>query len=300
MPHERRITIAGSPCMQAVHCVSSLLAGDHAVKPPCASFAAIWSPMATAAESVTACRPAAACTTANRAPGLPADSPNSGCEPRARADASLRDRADCQGVLAGGRAAWRAWCGNRGRMRRGLMNEARAEFADPQPVDMHGRAHGARQPLLQIVEPLLLLAEARSGMRLLQRASWPLSSLRLDRAQLAPHAGARRAERSRQSFQASVAIRCYQLGCAGRSGRARIGGKIGDREINLVPDAGDDRDARGADRARHALVVERPEILERATAARHDQDVAFGSRRSQSAWPRRSTRWRQSPCTGVG
>src|SRR5690606_33419722 len=43
----------------------------------------------------------------------------------------------------------------------------------------------------------------------------------------------------------------------------------------LVADADDDRDAHGGDGTRDDLLVERPETLERAAAARQDQHVAF-------------------------
>ena len=43
-----------------------------------------------------------------------------------------------------------------------------------------------------------------------------------------------------------------------------------------MPDGRDHGDAAGEDRARHGLLVEGPEILERAAAARDDDDVDVG------------------------
>ena len=64
-----------------------------------------------------------------------------------------------------------------------------------------------------------------------------------------------------------------QLGGGGRGRRAQVGDEVGDREVGLVPDGGDHRHAAGDDGARHRLLVEGPEILQRATAARDDDDV---------------------------
>ena len=48
------------------------------------------------------------------------------------------------------------------------------------------------------------------------------------------------------------------------------------------PDAAHDRDRAGEDRARDGLVVERPEVLERAAAARDDQHVAVARARPRA------------------
>ena len=57
--------------------------------------------------------------------------------------------------------------------------------------------------------------------------------------------------------------------------RPDIGGKIGDGEVHFVADARNHGNRRGNDRTGQLLVVESPEILERAAAARQDQHVAF-------------------------
>ncbi len=62
----------------------------------------------------------------------------------------------------------------------------------------------------------------------------------------------------------------------GRRRRAHVGDEIGDGEIDLVADAADDGDGRGGDGARHRLVVEGPQILERAAAAGQNEHVALG------------------------
>ena len=66
------------------------------------------------------------------------------------------------------------------------------------------------------------------------------------------------------------------LGGVRRRRGAHVGDEVGDRRVDLVPDAGDDRHRRGGDGAGDGLLVERPQILERAAAARDDHDVDAG------------------------
>ena len=58
-----------------------------------------------------------------------------------------------------------------------------------------------------------------------------------------------------------------------RRRRPCIGNKIGDRHVGLMPDGGDDRNVGGINRARHALIVERPQIFNRPAAAPRDDEV---------------------------
>ena len=53
----------------------------------------------------------------------------------------------------------------------------------------------------------------------------------------------------------------------------QVSREVGERRVRLVPDADDDRHRRVDDRADHALVVEAPQVLERAAAAGKDQHV---------------------------
>ena len=67
--------------------------------------------------------------------------------------------------------------------------------------------------------------------------------------------------------------------CRGRgSRRAHVGGEIANREVGLVADARHDGNAGLEDRARHALFIEGPEILDRSAAARDDQHVDLAAR----------------------
>lgn len=59
---------------------------------------------------------------------------------------------------------------------------------------------------------------------------------------------------------------------------AQVGHPVGDGEVGLVTDAGDDGDAAARDGARDDLRVERPQVFE-APAAAHEQDeVDLGAR----------------------
>ena len=92
--------------------------------------------------------------------------------------------------------------------------------------------------------------------------------------QRAAAAAPQRAELLRQI----VAHRDRALGGGRRRRRAQVGDEVGDGEVGLVADRGDHGDAAGEDRARHRLLVERPQVLERAAAARDDDDVDVGDR----------------------
>jgi hypothetical protein len=59
----------------------------------------------------------------------------------------------------------------------------------------------------------------------------------------------------------------------GRRRRAHVGGEVDQRPIGLVADGGDEGDRAAGDRPDRHLLVEAPQVLERAAAARHDQHV---------------------------
>ena len=66
--------------------------------------------------------------------------------------------------------------------------------------------------------------------------------------------------------------------------RAQVGDEVGDGDVGLVADRGDDRHRRGGDRPGDGLFVERPEILERSAAAADDDHVdAVDARRPGAA-----------------
>ena len=59
----------------------------------------------------------------------------------------------------------------------------------------------------------------------------------------------------------------------GRRRRAHVGGEVAERGVLLVADRRDDRDGARSDGADDALVGERQQILEAASAAREDDHV---------------------------
>ena len=74
-----------------------------------------------------------------------------------------------------------------------------------------------------------------------------------------------------QRGQPQLARRGNELGRGGGRRRTEIGAEVGDGEVGFMADAADDRHRALHDRARQRLVVEGPEILDRAAAA-HQQD----------------------------
>ena len=70
-----------------------------------------------------------------------------------------------------------------------------------------------------------------------------------------------------------AAHRHRHFGRRRRRRRALVGGEIDQRDVGLVADRGDQRDHAVGRGAHHDLLVERPEILERAAAARDDQQI---------------------------
>ena len=74
----------------------------------------------------------------------------------------------------------------------------------------------------------------------------------------------------------------------GRRRGAGIGHKIGDGGVDLVADGADDGDLRGGDGPSDDLLVERPEVLQRAAAAANDQDFQPQSLVAAVEFPDRS------------
>ena len=63
------------------------------------------------------------------------------------------------------------------------------------------------------------------------------------------------------------------LGGRRRRRRAHVGDEVGNRDVGFVADGRDDRHRRARDGARHDLLVEGPQILDRSAAAPDDDDV---------------------------
>lgn len=78
-----------------------------------------------------------------------------------------------------------------------------------------------------------------------------------------------------QSGQLLVARRRAQLGRRGGRGRAQVRGEIDQGEVGFVTHAGDHRHGHGHHGTDHALVVEAPQILDRAAATHQQQHIAL-------------------------
>src|SRR5207245_5872290 len=68
-------------------------------------------------------------------------------------------------------------------------------------------------------------------------------------------------------------VRDNQLGGGARSGRSQVGHKIGDGEIDLVANRGNDRHRHVSNCARHDLFIELPQIFHASAAAGEDDQI---------------------------
>jgi len=109
-----------------------------------------------------------------------------------------------------------------------------------------------RQPLLKVVELLHGLSELVPG-RIGQALVGAMQLLAQARA---------------------VGRGCHR--CAGWGRCAQIGNEIGNAEVGFVADTGDHRCIQVVQGARQGLVVERPQVFERASTTRQDDDFAKG------------------------
>jgi len=73
------------------------------------------------------------------------------------------------------------------------------------------------------------------------------------------------------------AFGCRQFGRRGWRRRTLVGGKVGNREVCLMTDAADHRHRTSADRPRHSLVVESPEVFDAAATPTDDQYLALAT-----------------------
>ena len=95
-----------------------------------------------------------------------------------------------------------------------------------------------------------------------------------DRRSACSAARVQRAQTARRTRCASArAVGHHERRGGGRRGRAHVGDEVADREVGLVAHARHDRQRRLEHRARDDLLVERPQVLDRAAAARDDQHV---------------------------
>ena len=111
-----------------------------------------------------------------------------------------------------------------------------------------------------------------------------------------PRPRATAADRCRR--HTSLRRAAHQLRGVGRRRGPQVGDEVGDREVGLVADAGDDGHARGHDGARDGLLVERPQVFDAAAASRDDDHVDVVDAQSASM-ARATSPAAPSPCTRV-
>ncbi len=265
--------------------------------------------MTTAPESSTAARRRAAPGSARRAPGVRRpgrDRGGVGEQRTARgarhdgeAAGERRERADgVQCALRQGQPVLRARqasaCGvlepcpgllvarekSPHQLLRRAAHQTRDAVREAHLIAVQASVRRRAEALREIIETLHLLLQRYPRMRELQAPPGVLEA-RAIHAQLAVHTRAQALRATRQHLQARTALRHHQLrGTRGGRG-ARIGREVRDGEVDLVPDARDHGQPAGAYGARDPLVVERPQILERAAAAGEDQHLALGARASR-------------------
>ena len=149
--------------------------------------------------------------------------------------------------------AWRAWRGRAAGPRARARRRARPPAGTP-------RGRAARHRALARVAPAIARRRPRPGAR-------------------AGHRGAGRC---------SARVGHDELGRDRRRRRAHVGGELRERHVRLVAHADDDRARVRRDRAHDGLLVEGPQVLERAAAAGEDDDVdARGRSAGRSSAPTR-------------
>ena len=153
------------------------------------------------------------------------------------------------------------------------LHEPCVQLAHAAAIVTDIRAQSVREPLFQIVQPLFLLQQSDAGMTSLQPQTHVLEASR-ERTQFPAHAGTEPLPIARERIKEGGTIGHHELGRTRWSGCTRIRHEIGNREVDLVAYARDDRNRARPDRARQPLVVEGPQILERAAAPGEDQYIA--------------------------
>ena len=160
------------------------------------------------------------------------------------------------------------------------------------------RGERAGKPLAKLVEPLQHGREERLRLRPAANGQLEALAAALDAPRQAmPRPVRELAELSRAARRAPARRSRRRRSASARAGRRRSRqGRVG-----LVADRGDERDRRVGDGAHHLLLVERPQILDRAAAAGDDQQVGPRLDRRQSRESRAAIlAAAPSPCTGTG
>ncbi len=132
------------------------------------------------------------------------------------------------------------------------------------------RRQGRAQPRLREVEALALHRQQRLRARDHPGEPAQVAAAAVDQPGERPGVAPREVVEVGQEVEAH---RHRHLGRARRRGRAPVGGMVDQRHVGLVADRGNERDRALGGGPHHDLLVEAPQILDRAAAAGDDQHV---------------------------
>ena len=159
---------------------------------------------------------------------------------------------------------------------RGILEELgrRAQAGRKSPDVQHAALdppmQRVRQALGQLVEPLGGMTQQDERVR--QAARQPDQPM-LQLAEVPLHAVEHAVVELSEPMRELGADRHHEFRGGRGRGRPPVGGMVDQRRVGLVADRRDQGNAAGRRGAHHDLLVEGPQVLERAAAARHDQDV---------------------------
>ena len=160
---------------------------------------------------------------------------------------------------------------SRARIARGCSDErrrsARRRASRRRAIELRARAHEAREP---VVERLLVRRDREP------RIAEPAGDAPV-RDALVRDAGcasrARGAARAPEQLALRLPVGHDHLRGLRRRRRARVGGEVDERHVDVVAHGAHDRDAARGDGAHDGLLVERAEVVRGAAAAPEDDDV---------------------------
>src|SRR5690554_6798208 len=154
-----------------------------------------------------------------------------------------------------------------------LVLEASAQMGQPLQALFEPMLPGAPQAHVQLIQALRLLRQSLAGMT--QATAQGVQSQPLP-LQADLHALLQLAMTALQLLQHGPGVGAEQFGGRRGGGGAYVGNEVADGYIGLVPDNTDHGGAAGGHGPGDHFLVERPEILQRATAPGQDQGVEAG------------------------
>ena len=159
--------------------------------------------------------------------------------------------------------------------------------AIPRASRVAARARAARQARASSSTRAACCAIRAAGCTS-RRMAWSRRCSRDLAARAASRVSSARGQRCQRARASATPVGHDERRRGRRRGRAHVGDEVADGEVGLVAHAGHDRQRRREHRARDGLLVERPQVLDRAAAARDDQHVDFARARWRCGSPARS------------